>query len=80
MFFEECGELFDGVNLIGAHFGEQNSVWLLDNADDFRSGLYGHISWSCIWHGQFLRKEFEGIGDSFVFCLVDEHAVTYIVF
>ena len=56
MFFEEGGDLFDGVDLIGAHFGDLDSVWLLEKADDFRSGLDGHISWSYIWHGNFLRK------------------------
>ena len=73
------GELFDGVNFIGAHFGDLDSVRLLEKANDFRSGLDGHISWSCIWHDHFLGKEFEGIGDSFGFCLVDKHAVTSVV-
>ena len=80
MFFEEGGEFFDGVNLIGAHFGDLDSVRLLEKAGDFCSGLDGHISWSCIWHGNFLGKEFECIGESFGFCLVDEHMVTPVVF
>ena len=46
MFFEEGGELFDGVYLIGAHFGDLDSVRLLEKANDFRSGLDGQIIWS----------------------------------
>ena len=72
--------MFDGVDLNGAHFGDLDSVLLLEKADDFHSVLDGHISWSYIWHGHFLGKEFEGISESFVFCLVEEHAVTYVVF
>ena len=65
---------------MGAHFGDLYSVQLLEKADNFRIGLYSHISWSFILHGYFPGKEFEGIGDSFVFCLVDEHTVTSVVF
>ena len=72
--------MFDGVDLIGAHFGDLDSIWLLEKADDFCSGLDGHISWGCIWHRQFLVKELESIGAAFGFCLVDEHAVTSVVF
>ena len=78
--FEYGGKLFYGVNLIGAHFGDLDSVRLLEKSDDLCSGLYGHISWSCIWHGQFLGKEVEGIGGSFGFYLVDKHAVTSVMF
>ena len=78
--FEYGGELFDGVDLIGAHFGDLDSVWLLEKADDFCSGLDDHINWICIWHGHFLGKYFEGIGESFGFCIVDEHTVTSVVF
>ena len=49
-FFEYGGELFYGVDLIGAHFGDLDSVRLMEKSDDYRSGLYGHISWSCVWH------------------------------
>ena len=64
---EYGGELFYGVELIGAHFGDLDSVRLLEKSDDFRSGLYGHISWSCVWHWYFLGEEFESIGDSLGF-------------
>ena len=45
-FWEYVGELFDGVDLIGAHFGDLDSVRLMEKADDFRSGLDGQIIWS----------------------------------
>ena len=54
--FEYGGEMFDGVDLIGSHFGYLDSVRLLKKADDLCSGLDGHISWHCIWNGHFLGK------------------------
>ena len=72
--------MFDGVNFLGAHIGDLDSIRLLEKSDDFRSGLYGHISWRRVWHWGFLGKEFEGISDSLGLGLVDKHAVTPVVF
>ena len=66
-FFECGGELFYGADLIGSHFGDLDSVRLLEKSADLRSGLYGHISWSCVWHWYFLGGTFKGIGDLLVF-------------
>ena len=54
--FEYGGELFFGVDLIVAHFGDLDIVRLLEKSNDSRSGLYVQISWSCVWHWYFLGK------------------------
>ena len=72
--------MFDGENLLGAHFGDLDSIRMLEKLDGFRCGLYGNISWRHIWHWYFLGGGFNGICDSLGLGLVDEHVVTPVVF